>query len=122
MADVDSTLPQYRSHKTVRAARIVAIPLADDGRTLMVDRGDGTTVEVVPEHAYFAKHQPQVGGYYVVYADGYRSFSPAEAFEAGYSLLPIYGVTPISDRPHTTEPLVHVLFPGAAGPFYQVKD
>lgn len=35
--------------------------------------------------AYFSKHQPEAGGYYVVYADGYKSFSPAEAFEAGYT-------------------------------------
>ena len=26
----------------------------------------------------------KVGGYYVVYEDGYKSFSPAEAFESGY--------------------------------------
>jgi hypothetical protein len=28
-----------------------------------------------------------VGGYYVVYEDGYDSFSPAAAFEAGYAAL-----------------------------------
>ena len=31
------------------------------------------------------KHQPTVGGYYVVYKDGYKSFSPADAFESGYT-------------------------------------
>ena len=35
--------------------------------------------------AYVRKHQPKVGGYYVAYKDGYKSFSPAEAFEEGYS-------------------------------------
>jgi hypothetical protein len=35
--------------------------------------------------AYVRKHKPEVGGYYVVYKDGYKSFSPAEAFEEGYS-------------------------------------
>ena len=35
--------------------------------------------------AYVRKHQPKVGGYYVVYKDGYKSFSPAQAFEEGYS-------------------------------------
>lgn len=34
---------------------------------------------------YMNKHQPQIGGYYVKYADGYESFSPAEAFESGYT-------------------------------------
>jgi hypothetical protein len=33
------------------------------------------------------KHKPEVGGYYVVYKDGYRSFSPAEAFETGYEKI-----------------------------------
>lgn len=33
------------------------------------------------------KHGPQVGGYYVVYADGYISYSPAAAFEDGYRLI-----------------------------------
>jgi hypothetical protein len=31
------------------------------------------------------KHAPEVGGYYVVYADGYKSYSPAKAFEDGYT-------------------------------------
>lgn len=34
---------------------------------------------------YMIKHNPQVGGYYVVYADGYKSWSPAKAFEEGYT-------------------------------------
>lgn len=34
---------------------------------------------------YVLKHNPKVGGYYVVYADGYKSWSPAQAFEEGYT-------------------------------------
>ncbi len=37
---------------------------------------------------YMAKHDPQPGGYYVRYADGYESFSPAKAFEGGYATIP----------------------------------
>lgn len=44
--------------------------------------------EIIVNHAYVRKHNPQVGGYYVVYADGYESFSPAQAFEEGYTLAP----------------------------------
>jgi hypothetical protein len=33
------------------------------------------------------KHKPEVGGYYVVYKEGYKSFSPAGAFEEGYALI-----------------------------------
>lgn len=36
---------------------------------------------------YETKHKPQAGGYYVVYDGGYKSFSPAQAFEAGYTRL-----------------------------------
>jgi hypothetical protein len=36
---------------------------------------------------YIRKHNPQVGGYYIAYTDGYRSYSPAEAFEAGYTRI-----------------------------------
>lgn len=41
--------------------------------------------EVSPE--YIGKHSPVTGGYYVVYADGYISYSPAKAFEEGYTRL-----------------------------------
>lgn len=34
--------------------------------------------------AFLAKHKPEPGGYFVQYADGYKSFSPAQAFEEGY--------------------------------------
>jgi len=36
---------------------------------------------------WMLKHNPTPGGYYVVYNDGYASFSPAEAFETGYELI-----------------------------------
>lgn len=39
------------------------------------------------DREYLTKHQPIVGGYYVVYKDGYKSFSPAKEFEDGYTLL-----------------------------------
>jgi hypothetical protein len=36
---------------------------------------------------YISKHKPEVGGYYVVYEGGYKSFSPADAFRGGYTLI-----------------------------------
>jgi hypothetical protein len=39
------------------------------------------------EPSFMEKHQPQVGGYYVIYEDGYVSFSPAAAFEDGYTRI-----------------------------------
>lgn len=46
---------------------------------------DCRPIEVGAE--FIEKHKPHAGGYLVIYADGYRSFSPAEAFESGYSLI-----------------------------------
>ena len=40
-----------------------------------------------PDYNYVKKHNPQAGGYYVVYEDGYKSWSPAEAFESGYTKM-----------------------------------
>jgi hypothetical protein len=48
------------------------------------DEGYGR-VEI--DSAYVQKHRPEAGGYYVVYADGYKSFSPAQAFEEGYTAI-----------------------------------
>lgn len=79
-------LPAYRSHKIVRAAKITAF--RQNGQTDMPDLvlGEiGGIVTLLPD--WHAKHKPQVGGYYVVYADGYQSFSPAKAFEEGNTLI-----------------------------------
>lgn len=41
------------------------------------------------DHEYINRNPKLAeGGYFVVYADGYESYSPAQAFEEGYSLLP----------------------------------
>lgn len=34
---------------------------------------------------YIVRHKPEAGGYFVQYVDGYKSFSPAQAFEEGYT-------------------------------------
>jgi len=39
------------------------------------------------EAEYRRKHNPRPGGWFVLYEDGYQSFSPAEAFEQGYTLI-----------------------------------
>lgn len=76
-------LPQYRSHKIVRAAKITelrenGIPGSPD----LVLGEIGAVVALLPD--WHEKHKPQVGGYYVLYEDGYTSYSPAKAFEEGY--------------------------------------
>jgi hypothetical protein len=78
-------MPKYQCHKKVWALKIAKLGSGIDGAYFEpTDPGYG---RVPLDFEYVAKHRPQVGGYYVVYDDGYKSFSPAEAFEAGYTLL-----------------------------------
>ncbi len=88
--------PKYKCHKEVYAFKIKAIDLDStkaqeenretDGSAFIVPEEDGYEPFKV-DHEYMRKHKPEVGGYYVVYKDGYKSFSPAEAFEDGYELI-----------------------------------
>lgn len=86
-------MPRYKCHKEVHALKIKSIerdPRSENEET------DGSLI-LVPEEPGFApfrvdlsyvrKHNPQPGGYYVVYADNYRSFSPGKAFEEGYTRI-----------------------------------
>lgn len=75
-----TALPRYQSHKVVRAAKIVAI---DFGERL--DLAPYGVQEVGAE--WIAQKKAEAGGYYVVYEDGYTSYSPARAFEEGNTLL-----------------------------------
>ena len=79
-------MPLYQCHKRVRALQI---------KKADITRGSGTRVTF--EDARFperllapdfpgGKHVT-AGGYLVVYEDGYESYSPAEAFEKGYTLI-----------------------------------
>ena len=79
-------MPQYQSHKKVWALKIKQVELRPaDGHIIHpADEGYGP-FEVSDE--YVQKHNPQAGGYYVVYADGYISWSPAEAFEGGHTAI-----------------------------------
>lgn len=91
-------IPQYRSHKIVRAFKIKKIE-ADADRALKERRETDANYWVVPEDqslpqvkvgpGYVQRHMPKFGGYFVIYDDNYFSFSPAEPFEKGYDLLPL---------------------------------
>lgn len=89
-------LPRYQSHKKVWALKIQAIQFDYDVAQSTNRETDGSAI-ITPadegygpfkvDYTYVRKHNPQVGGYYVQYADGYTSFSPAEAFESGYTAI-----------------------------------
>lgn len=77
-----ASLDEYRCHKVVSAGKIARITAAGTDAILHLEKGGQLTVS----KEYWGKHAPEVGGYYVEYADGYASYSPAKAFEEGYSL------------------------------------
>lgn len=79
MEEAQAEMPKYECHKRVWALRIAAI----DGTRITPEEKGYAPFDVSEE--YIAKHSPHVGGYYVVYGDGYKSFSPAKAFEDGYT-------------------------------------
>jgi hypothetical protein len=75
-------LPRYRCHKIVGALKIAQI----QGNVLTpADQG---FAPFILDKEYLRKHSPEAGGYYVVYEDGYKSFSPAKAFDEGYTRIP----------------------------------
>lgn len=74
----------YQSHKQVRAVKIDRVHELKGGSGLVIPMA-GKPFIVTPN--YLSRHKPTAGGYYVRYKDGYESFSPAEAFEEGYTLL-----------------------------------
>ena len=86
-------MPKYKCHKEVWALKIKRIaPNLTDGSGLtdgsaFLDPEDEGFAPFRVDAEYMRKHNPQVGGYYVVYADGYKSFSPAQAFEEGYTKI-----------------------------------
>lgn len=86
-----TSMPRWKCHKEVFAFKIREIrmigepPVSSTDQRAMLVSTDGGVVTVTAE--YMRKHRPQIGGYHVVYEDGYQSFSPAKAFEDGYTRL-----------------------------------
>ena len=97
--DRDANLPAYQCHKKVRALKISDIqPKMTDSDPRGYAYPNGALLSLLtPEgkfhgaravnQPYIDKHNPKIGGYWVLYEDGYQSFSPAKAFEDGYTLI-----------------------------------
>lgn len=81
-------LPRYRCHKEVWALKIEAIEINQD-----------KSATIAPTDHRFARFTTKPGwaerwkgsendlGYYVVYDDGFASWSPTKAFEEGYTRI-----------------------------------
>jgi hypothetical protein len=89
-------LPRYKCRKEVWALKIKTIQF-DAAAAVDENRDTDCSAMITPEEEgyapfkvdanYVMAHKPQEGGYFVQYADGYKSFSPAEAFEGGYTRI-----------------------------------
>lgn len=88
-----SPMPQYQCHKKVWALKIKEIkpyqstPLSDDGKVQTQVVVEEPFAPIKVDMALVDKMKPEPGWYYVVYEDRYESFSPAESFEKGYTLI-----------------------------------
>ena len=83
-------MPQYQSHKKVWALKIKEVRITQHGirietAELVFEDEHYAPRQVSPE--YIQKHDPKAGGYFVVYEDGYESWSPRNVFESGYDLV-----------------------------------
>lgn len=94
MQAAQTQMPRYQCHKKVWALKIAAIELDGAGE----NRDSDGTATITPaeygyapikvDREYMRKHKPEIGGYYVIYdGDFYKSYSPAKAFEDGYTLI-----------------------------------
>lgn len=80
---LQNLLPKWKSKKIINADKITDIDVAGipfDGYIILTT-ANGTRIKRLAN--WYVKHEPNVGGYIVVYEDGYTSYSPAEPFEKG---------------------------------------
>lgn len=80
------SLPRYECHKKVSALKIAEAQNDIDGGVTITPVEEGFAPFTLSAE-WAQKHQPEVGGYVVVYVDGYVSYSPAKAFEDGYTRI-----------------------------------
>lgn len=84
-AAAQTEMPRYISHKRVWALEIDTVGFADAAGNRMLTFRDKGYAKMRAPHEMFSRYEPVAGDYYVVYADGYKSFSPRKAFLDGYT-------------------------------------
>lgn len=81
-------MPRYKCHKIVQALKISAIEIHEDK--------SATIAPLDKDYAHFKtdigwadrfKGNEEDKGYYVIYEDGYKSWSTTKAFEEGYTKI-----------------------------------
>jgi len=87
MSNTVGEMPKYKCHKEVWALQIAAIEILEGFARIHFKDEKYSPIQVTK--GYVHKHNPQPDGYYVVYKDGYKSYSPKEAFEEGYHAITV---------------------------------
>lgn len=88
-----SDWPEYESHKVIRAAKIVGVETNHGGGRIVQkiwvrpagEEFDGCGIDEFWPTVDEMAEKAQVGGYAILYPDGFKSISPAKAFEEGYT-------------------------------------
>lgn len=83
--DAQGKLAHFQSHKVVQGGLIDVLTRNPDGTATLTIETRGASVRIHVDADYVSKHNPKPGGFYVLYEDGYESWSPARAFQAGYT-------------------------------------
>lgn len=81
-------LPKWKCHKTVHALKLTIVRIFRDG-TAELEPEDKRFAAIKVDAEWVRRFKPKDGdnGYFVVYDDGYESWSPSKAFEEGYTLI-----------------------------------
>ena len=88
MTDAAAEMPRYRSHKEVWALKIAAIEINEDMSAKIAPADPRyETFTTAPGWAKRFESKHNDPGYYVVYQDGFKSWSPTQAFEEGYTRI-----------------------------------
>jgi len=84
---VQREMPRYKCHKEVRALKIAAIEIhADNSATIAPDDAGFAVFTTEPGWAERFHGTDEDCGFYVLYENGYTSWSPSDPFIKGYSL------------------------------------
>ena len=89
MSEAIAEMPRYQSHKIVHALKIQKMeePLPSGHCLLHPAEVGYKPIFVGPDWMSRCHATAKDHGYYVVYEDGYTSWSPTKAFEDGYTRI-----------------------------------
>ncbi len=84
-APPERKMPRYLCHKEVSALKIARLEWTTTQWRVHFEHPGFEPILV--DAAWVREKRAEAGGYYVVYDDGYTSYSPAAAFEQGYQFI-----------------------------------